>query len=172
MTLFRFDGRLAVVTGAADGIGAAISKALWAGGASLAAVDIQPVDEAKITGGSAAEGQVFRSYLCNATKSIEIAETCNAIQEDFGPVDILVNNVGGGGTDQNNDIETLTDDEWDFVVSLSLGATMRFSRGLVGGMKAKSYGRIVNISSSLKDGVLGRSARCAAASLTSLPRWD
>jgi NAD(P)-dependent dehydrogenase (short-subunit alcohol dehydrogenase family) len=155
MTQFKFDGRLAVVTGAADGIGAAISKALWEGGASLAAIDIKPVDELKITGGAVAPGQIFQNYLCDATSSDEIVSTCRAIDADLGPTGILVNNVGGGGSDQLNDIETLTDEEWDFVLSLSLGSTMRFCRALVGGMRSRSYGRIINISSSLKEGVFG-----------------
>jgi NAD(P)-dependent dehydrogenase (short-subunit alcohol dehydrogenase family) len=151
-----FEGRVAVVTGAAEGIGAAISRALWAGGADLAAIDVQPVDEAKLTGGTERPGQRFRSYECDATVSAQVADTCRRLEADLGPVGILVNNVGGGGGDlPGDDVETITDAQWEFVISLTLSSAMRFCRGLVGGMKTNRYGRIINISSSLKDGVFG-----------------
>jgi NAD(P)-dependent dehydrogenase (short-subunit alcohol dehydrogenase family) len=150
-----FEGRVAVVTGAAEGIGAAISMALWEAGADLAAVDVKPVDRLKITQGKSRAGQRFESYLCDATSSDEVSTTCAALQAELGPASILVNNVGGGGTDLGDDVESMSDAQWEFVISLTLSSGMRFCRGLVGGMKARKYGRIVNISSSLKDGVFG-----------------
>ncbi|WP_442581145.1 SDR family NAD(P)-dependent oxidoreductase [Mesorhizobium sp. ASY16-5R] len=150
-----FEGRVAVVTGAAEGIGAAICQALWAKGADLAAVDLKPVDMVRITQGKGRRGQRFFGYECDATSSQQVAETCRILQADLGPAAILVNNVGGGGTEPGDDVETISDEQWDFVVSLTLSSGMRFCRGLVGGMKEKRYGRIVNISSSLKDGVFG-----------------
>jgi NAD(P)-dependent dehydrogenase (short-subunit alcohol dehydrogenase family) len=150
-----FQGRTAVITGAAEGIGAAISRSLWAGGADLAAVDIKPVDMARITNGRGRADQRFFSYECDATSSEDVARTCRLIESDLGPVSILVNNVGGGGNEPADDIETLTDEQWEFVISLTLSSGMRFCRALVGGMKARKYGRIINISSSLKDGVFG-----------------
>lgn len=150
-----FEGRVAVVTGAAEGIGAAIAQVLWEGGADLAAVDLKPVDMAKITRGGGRAGQRFFGYECDATSSRQVAETCRLIEQDLGACSILVNNVGGGGSEPGDDVETMTDEQWDFVVSLTLTSGMRFCRGLVGGMKAAGYGRIINISSSLKDGVFG-----------------
>lgn len=155
MTNFEFNGRAAVVTGGAEGIGAAIARTIWAGGANLAVVDIKPVDMDAITGGTCRPGQKFFSYVCDATSSAQVAETCTTILAELGPVDILVNNVGGGGVEPADDIETITDAQWELGLSLSLGSTMRFCRGLVGSMKAGGYGRIVNISSSLRNGVFG-----------------
>lgn len=150
-----FAGKLAVVTGAAEGIGAAIARTLWAGGADIAAVDIKPVEEERLTGGTARPGQRFCAYGCDATAADEVRAVCAAIQADLGPAAILVNNVGGGGNEPGDDIETISDEQWDFVIALTLSSGMRFTRGLVGGMKAAGYGRIINISSSLKDGVFG-----------------
>jgi NAD(P)-dependent dehydrogenase (short-subunit alcohol dehydrogenase family) len=150
-----FEGKLAVVTGAAEGIGAAISRALWEGGADLAAIDIKPVEAERLTSGSARPGQRFRSYACDATSSLQIAAVCAQLQADLGPAAILVNNVGGGGSEPGDDIEQVSDEQWDFVIALTLSSGMRFTRALVGGMKAAGHGRIVNISSSLKDGVFG-----------------
>ncbi|MHC2518937.1 SDR family NAD(P)-dependent oxidoreductase [Bradyrhizobium diazoefficiens] len=150
-----FAGRVAVVTGAAEGIGAEICRMLWAGGANIAAIDVKPIAPLKLTEDANAKDQRFVSYLCDATSSNEVASTCLKLQHEFGRVDVLVNNVGGGGSEPGDDVEVITDEQWEFVLSLSLSSAMRFCRGLVGGMKARRYGRIVNISSSLKDGVFG-----------------
>ncbi len=147
-------GRLAVVTGAAEGIGAAIARGLVAAGADLAAVDVKPIDPA-VWAEAGPSGRRVRSYVCDATDPAQVRATCAQLQADLGPASILVNNVGGSGNEEAFDIEDIGDEAWDFVLSLSLSSAMRFSRGLVGGMKAQGFGRIINISSSLKDGVFG-----------------
>lgn len=145
-------GQLAVVTGAAEGIGAAIARGLIAAGAHLAAVDMKPI--IPIALGAAPEQRV-RSFPCDVTASDQVAETCRVIAAELGPTSILVNNAGGGGDDPGDNIETLTDAQWEHVLSLNLSATMRFCRGLVGGMRATGHGRIVNISSTLRNGFHG-----------------
>lgn len=145
-------GQLAVVTGAAEGIGAAIARGLVAAGADLAAVDVRPVD---LTALGAASGRRLRAYTCDVTRSDRVAETCQAIAGELGPASILVNNAGGGGDDPGDDVETLTDEAWEHVLSLNLSSAMRFCRGLVGGMRAARHGRIVNVSSTLRNGFHG-----------------
>ena len=157
MAMSSLRGRMAVVTGAANGIGAAIARELWARGADLAVVDMQPVDREAAVGAVAVEGQRFAGYVCDATSSRAVAETCGRIGDELGPASILVNNVGGGGDGPADDVETVTDEQWEFVISLTLSSAMRFTRGLVGPMKARRYGRIVNISSSLRNGMFGAS---------------
>lgn len=151
-----FTGRVVVVTGAAEGIGAEICRMLWARGAHIAAVDVKPIVASQLTQDDVNIGdQRLISYQCDATSSAQVASTCLALQRDFGRADVLINNVGGGGSEPGDDVEAITDQQWEFVLSLSLSSAMRFCRALVGGMKARRYGRIVNISSSLKDGVFG-----------------
>ena len=145
-------GQLAVVTGAAAGIGAVIARAMLDAGADLAAVDVRPVDIASL---GAAPGQRVRAFTCDVTSSAEVAETCREILEVLGPVSILVNNAGGGGNEPGDNIETLTDGQWEHVLSLNLSSAMRFCRGLVGSMRAARHGRIVNISSTLRNGFHG-----------------
>lgn len=152
MTTAPLRGQLAVVTGAAEGIGAAIARGLVAAGAYLAAVDVKPVDLAAL---GAAPEQRLRAFACDVTSSAQVAETCRAIAAAMGPVAILVNNAGGGGDEPGDDVETLTDAQWEHVLSLNLSAAMRFCRGLVGGMRAARHGRIVNISSTLRNGFHG-----------------
>ncbi|WP_338664537.1 SDR family NAD(P)-dependent oxidoreductase [Pararoseomonas sp. SCSIO 73927] len=151
MSTAPLHGRLAVVTGAAEGIGAVIARALAAAGANLAAVDVRPVDLSRLV----APGQRAQAFACDVTSSPQVAETCRAILDTMGPVSILVNNAGGGGDEPGDNIETLTDEQWEHVLSLNLSAAMRFCRGLVGSMRAARQGRIINISSTLRNGFHG-----------------
>jgi len=147
-------GQVAVVTGAAEGIGAAIARALVAAGVDLAALDVKPID-CRVSYPRAASQQNIRAWQCDATSSPAVAAACAEIEASLGPVSILVNNVGGSGPVSIEQIEDMTDEAWNHVLSLSLTSIMRFSRAFVGGMKSRRYGRIVNVSSTLKSGFFG-----------------
>ncbi len=147
-------GQLAVVTGAAEGIGAAIVGELLAAGADVVAVDVKEIEGAMIEARRRAVSQKVRVLRCDVTVAAEIKATCAAILSER-PASILVNNVGGSGMIAAPTLEELTDEIWEHVLTLNLGSTMRFCRALVPGMKALGGGRIINISSSLKDGIRG-----------------
>jgi NAD(P)-dependent dehydrogenase (short-subunit alcohol dehydrogenase family) len=150
------EGLVALVTGAADGIGNAIARGLVGAGASLAAVDLNEVDvEALRATCAAPASQRVAAWRCDVTSSPAVAETCAAAAAALGPVSILVNNAGGSGSVRIQNVEDMTDEVWDHVLSLNLTSGMRFCRSLVGAMKTQGFGRIVNVSSTLKDGVFG-----------------
>jgi 3-oxoacyl-[acyl-carrier protein] reductase len=115
-------GRTALVTGTAHGIGAAIAAALEHHGASVHGVDKNSVDVTD-------RGQV------------------DALIERIGPVDILVNNAGGVVGQVGRPLEEVSDEDWQAVVDANLKSTFVCTRAVVPGMKAAGYGRIVNISS-------------------------
>lgn len=115
-------GRVAVVTGTAHGIGAAIAAALTEAGHQVHGVDKDTVDVTD----SAAVAAFFR---------------------DVGPVDILVNNAGGVVGQVHRPIEEITDDAWRAVVDANLTSTFLCTRAVAPGMKERRWGRIVNISS-------------------------
>lgn len=148
-------GTVAAVTGAAGGIGAAIASGLIAAGADVAAIDLKPVDCEALRAHAIAAGQQVRAWQCDVTDSEQVRRACAAVTAELGPATILVNNVGGSGAVPIEQIEDMNDDTWDHILSLNLGSIMRFCRGLVPGMKARGYGRIVNVSSTLKDGMFG-----------------
>jgi len=153
-------GEVAVVTGGAQGIGAAIVRALASAGADVAIVDIV---EALPPGLDAlAPGQRVRLWRCDITRPAEIEAVCGEIEAALAPVSILVNNVGGSGGTAVADIEKLSDQLWEQILAYNLGGMFRFSRRFVPGMKARKRGRIVNITSSLKDGVFGGAATVGA----------
>ena len=139
----EFDDHIAVVTGAADGIGAAIARALAARGARVAALDIRPI----------ANSERIRGWTCDVTQSSAVRDACADIVRTLGPVSMLVNNAGGSGAVPVEQVEDLTDAVWDGVLSVNLSSIMRCCRELVPGMKERGYGRIVNVSSTLKDGL-------------------
>ena len=115
-------GRTALVTGTAQGIGAAIAAALERHGASVHGVDKDSVDVTD-------RGQV------------------DALIQRIGPVDILVNNAGGVVGQVGRPLEEVSDEDWQAVVDANLKTTFVCTRAVVPGMKAAGYGRIVNISS-------------------------
>ena len=152
-------GQVAVVTGGAHGIGAAIVRALAAAGASVAVVDI---DGARPDGLNEADAARVQAWRCDVTRPPEIEAACTAIEAALGAPSILVNNVGGSGATAVADIEKLTDEIWEHILALNLGGMFRFSRRFVPAMKARRDGRIVNITSSLRDGVFGGAATVGA----------
>ena len=116
------DGRVALVTGTAHGIGAAIAAALTASGATVHGVDRDTVDVADATHVSALIGRI-------------------------GPIDILINNAGGVVEQVGRPLEEVSDDDWHAVVDANLTSTFVCTRAVVPGMKAAGWGRIVNITS-------------------------
>jgi 3-oxoacyl-[acyl-carrier protein] reductase len=116
------NGRIAVVTGTAHGIGSAIAAALEADGVRVHGVDKDTVD---VTDSSA-----VRAYFA-----------------EIGDVDILVNNAGGVVGQVHHPIEEITDEDWSAVVAANLTSTFLCTRAVAPGMKRRGFGRIVNISS-------------------------
>jgi NAD(P)-dependent dehydrogenase (short-subunit alcohol dehydrogenase family) len=155
MSAGAFEGQVAVVTGAAGGIGAAIAAALAAGGATLALVDNRDIAIEEFMTSARRADQRLTAWRCDVTSSTEVRDTCERIGAELGAASILVNNVGGSGGHQIEHIEDLTDEAWDYVLSLNLGSIMRFCRALVPAMKKRGYGRIVNVSSTVKEGMFG-----------------
>lgn len=155
----ELQGQVAVVTGGAHGIGAAIVRALAGAGATVAAIDI---DGALPGGLDAAAASHVRAWRADVTRTAEVDGAAAEIEAALGPVSILVNNVGGSGAVPVADIEDLSDEVWERILALNLGGMFRVSRRLVPGMKARRAGRIVNITSSLRTGIFGGAATVGA----------
>ena len=145
-------GQVAVVTGAANGIGAAIAAALVKGGASVAAIDVVEADWSAL---QPAAGQQVRGYRCDVADANAVAATCRQVLKDFDGVGILVNNAGGAGPVAVQHVEELSDAIWRHVIDLNLTSVVNLCRELVPTMKSRGYGRIVNLSSQVRDGVFG-----------------
>jgi 3-oxoacyl-[acyl-carrier protein] reductase len=115
-------GRVAIVTGTAQGIGSAIADALAAAGATVHGVDRDTVD-------------------------VTDAKQVEALVDSVGRVDILVNNAGGVVGQVGRPLEEVSEEDWRAVVDANLTSTFLCTRAVAPRMKTAGYGRIVNISS-------------------------
>jgi acetoacetyl-CoA reductase len=132
--------RVAVVTGGTRGIGAAVSKALKAAGCQVAAT-YHSNDEAAAK--FKAETGVH-VYKWNVAKYEDCAAGLAKVAGDLGPVDILVNNAG---ITRDGMFHKMTPDQWYDVINTNLNSLFNMCRPVIEGMRERSFGRIINISS-------------------------
>jgi len=139
----RLDGRVAVITGASAGLGLAMAQRFAASGAAVAMLARRPdvLEAAEATAAAGARGKV-RAYSCDVTNGSKVESTVAAIEREFGRIDILVNNAGSS---MRGPFETLTDAMWQQDFDLKLFAAIRLIRMVWPGMKARRWGRIVNV---------------------------
>jgi 2-keto-3-deoxy-L-fuconate dehydrogenase len=124
-------GRTAVVTGGASGIGAAAAAALYACGAKVAVLDVNP-DLADST---------FLSLACDVTEPAAVERAVHAAAAEFGGLDILVNNAGIGAV---GDVAANSDDEWHRVLDVNVVGIARVTRTALPYLRRSTAGSIVN----------------------------
>ncbi len=140
----RLEGKIALVTGGARGIGKAICERLAAEGAKLAIVDIM-LDVAQSTADEfKARGIEARAYAANVAKMEDAEATVNAVVADFGRLDILVNNAG---ITKDTLLMRMTEEQWDAVIAVNLKGTFNFTKAACRPMMKQRAGKIVNIAS-------------------------
>ncbi|MBT9290298.1 SDR family NAD(P)-dependent oxidoreductase [Prosthecodimorpha staleyi] len=141
----RFSGKVAIVTGGANGIGAATARRFLAEGARVALIDREEIEFA------AALAPDERARLLAVAGDCTDADTLTAFHAQaeaaLGPVDILFNNVGQSGRERAAPFHESDEAVWRFVLEVSLFTTLRMARLVVPGMRARGAGRIVNMSS-------------------------
>jgi 3-oxoacyl-[acyl-carrier protein] reductase len=142
MSARELEGRVALVTGGARGIGREIALAFAEAGARVAVVDVVG-DSAKQT---AAElpGEGHAGFACDVVSPEEAQATVTAVEEAVGPIDILVNNAG---ITRDNLVLRMKDEEFDQVIAVNLKGTFNFTKATSRGMMKRREGAIVNIAS-------------------------
>ncbi|CQR54003.1 SDR family NAD(P)-dependent oxidoreductase [Paenibacillus riograndensis] len=142
--LFDLSGKVAVVTGAAGGIGAELAKAFAAQGADVALLDLRP--DKLITPAREIEsaGRQTLSLGCDVIREDEIETAVQAILQHWGQIDILVNNAGVASA---GSVEELEEREWDRVIDTNLKSIFLMSKHVIKPMKERRYGRIINMAS-------------------------
>ena len=142
MTVRELEGKVALVTGGSRGIGRAIAEALAEGGARVAVV-ARNRDRAVAAAGDL-PGEGHAGYACDVADPVQVRATAKAIEEEVGPVDILINNAG---ITRDNLLMRMKDEEFDDVIAANLKGAFNFMRALSRGMIKRRGGAIVNITS-------------------------
>jgi NAD(P)-dependent dehydrogenase (short-subunit alcohol dehydrogenase family) len=142
MNQIDLSGQVAVVTGGAQGLGFAIAQRLLASGAKVSLWDM---DGAMLGKAVAALGAGVASKQVDITDLTGLARAHGEVEAEMGPVSILVNSAGIAG--KNATLEDYDPDEWRRVVEINLNGTFYVNKVVIPSMKARNYGRIVNISS-------------------------
>jgi 3-oxoacyl-[acyl-carrier protein] reductase len=154
----KLAGRVAVITGPAKGMGAAISKAFAAEGARLALIgrDTQAIDQvAEEMRGKGGEAIVV---ACDVTNAAQCEKAAVVTKDSYGCIDILVNVAGGSGPIGKSGVET-TPEEFEAIVTLNMQGCFHTMRGVTPIMMAQRYGKIVNVGGTF--GMRGRAGRMA-----------
>ena len=149
-------GKVALVTGAARGIGKAIALKLASEGADIAFTDLNADDNFNNTVKEiSALGVVCRGYASNAADFTQAHETVEQIVKDFGHLDILVNNAG---ITRDGLIMRMSEQQWDMVINVNLKSAFNFTHAVTPVMARQRGGSIINISSVV--GVNGNAGQC------------
>ncbi|MCL6739802.1 SDR family oxidoreductase [Sphingomonas sp. RB56-2] len=142
---FRLDGRIALVTGGAQGIGLAIAEALAEAGAETIIADRDPVALDHAVGDLAGKGYVVEAELLDVTHSGEVTRLADDVVRRHGRIDVLVNNAGIARSETA--AEDVADEHWLNVLDVNLNGTFWCARAFGKHMLAAGSGAIVNIGS-------------------------
>ena len=150
---FRFDGKTAIVTGAAHGFGRAIALAFAERGASVWACDVLE-DELQETRqlGQGLDGSCHARAV-DVRERAAVREFVAEIVARDGTVHIMVNNAGGVLGQVGRPLEDISEADWDSIFEVNARGAFYFAQAVAPGMKAQRYGRIVSISSGAGLGV-------------------
>lgn len=150
-------GRIALVTGGAQGIGRAIALALAQNGARVAINDIADgVEACAAIQNAGGDAVYFRADISDAQ---QVQEMVDGVTKTLGPIDILVNNAGINLGKERRPVHEFADADWERIVRIDLNGTFYCSRSVSAQMVARQQGVIVNISSAL--GVVPARQQCA-----------
>lgn len=141
----RLDNKVAIVTGAANGIGRATAMALGREGAAVAVADLDENDGRETARLIESAGGKARFWRLNVAVESEVQSVFADVAKTFGKIDILVNNAGITGVDKPT--HEVTEQEWDAVFAVDVKGVFFCTKHVIPYMKANGSGSIVNLSS-------------------------
>ncbi|HRQ46471.1 MAG TPA: 3-oxoacyl-ACP reductase FabG [Rhodocyclaceae bacterium] len=142
--------RIAIVTGAGQGLGASIAAAYAREGAKVAVIDLGPEAAERVAEEIVAQGGEAIAVACDVSDREQVEAMAARVNETWGRIDILVNNAGITRTAM---LHKMTREQWDQVLGVHLTGSFNCLQAVVGGMIERGYGRIIYVTSAA--GVLG-----------------
>lgn len=149
--MIDLSGKVALVTGAGRGIGRAIAQAFQGVGATIAILDIA---EELAVGAATEMGGDTRGFVADVTSSEQVSNAVAAVEDQLGPVDIVVNNAG---VTKDGLLARMDEEAWDFVLDINLKGTFLVTKATARGMAKRRWGRIINIASVV--GIMGNAGQ-------------
>ena len=150
----KLTGKFAVVTGAARGIGEAIALRFIEDGVEGVALLDMDEQTVKLTAAKIdPSGKKAFGYKCNVASAEDVASVFQSIGEQFGKIDILVNNAG---ITRDAMFHKMTDEQWNTVIDVNVNGVYNCCKAVAPGMRARNYGKIVNLASVSAFGNIGQ----------------
>jgi 3-oxoacyl-[acyl-carrier protein] reductase len=152
----NLQGKVALVTGAARGIGRAISERLAGAGARLALCDVKEEWLAETAAAVRAKGSADPLCLaCDVSRGADVERAVAAVLDGCGALDVLVNNAG---ITRDGLLVRMSEEDWDAVLSINLRGTFLFTKAVARPMMKRRSGAVVNIASII--GLIGNAGQC------------
>lgn len=148
----RFEGKVALITGGASGIGQATALLFARDGASIAVFDLDEAGSAETVALAQAAGVAAVAYRCNVADEEQVKASVASVVERFGRIDALFN--AAGGIDASGDVVTMGTSDWHHTMDVNVTGTFQAGKYVVPVMAAQGGGAIVNTSSAA--GLSGR----------------
>lgn len=160
--MFDLTGRTALVTGAGQGVGAGIARALAAQGARVAVNDLRVERAVQTVDTIVRDGGTARAVAFDVTDYDAVTSAVTEVEGALGPIDVLVNNAGNGGADAMvpKPFRDTDPSSWEGPLRVNLYGVLHCSRAVVNGMCERGFGRVITIASGA--GVVGLNIGVAA----------
>ncbi|MDX2277268.1 MAG: glucose 1-dehydrogenase [Hyphomonadaceae bacterium] len=141
----RLANKVAIITGAALGLGAAAARRMAEEGAAVAILDLHGAEGEALATRLSHAGLKARFWHCDVSKEADVRRVFGEVEAHFGKIDILVNNAGVAGV--NKPTHEVTEAEWDFVQAINVKGVFFGVKHAVPAMKRAGGGSIINLSS-------------------------
>ena len=158
---FRLDGKVALVTGGARGLGLTMATALAEAGAdvALSGRSLGPAEEAA-SALAKATGRRAKAFAADVTSATDVERLAASVESALGPIDVLINNAG---VNIRGTVDQLTEADWNSVIDTNLKGPFLCARAIGPGMVKRGWGRVVNLGSILGAVALGGRAPYASS---------